>query len=121
MLIAENIRQSMDMSVDPCEDFYSFACGGFISNTMIPKNTLGINSFSIIRELTFEQLREILSEGIYETDIEPFRMAKQFFEDCLDEGKAFIIYQGCSSLRMYWLDFSFSRNYFNPWIATDCK
>ncbi|XP_065204912.1 neprilysin-2-like [Planococcus citri] len=82
---AELLQQSMDMNVDPCEDFYSFACGGFISDTEIPKNTLGINSFSIIREKTFEQIHEILSETIHEGDIEPFRIAKQFFKDCLDE------------------------------------
>ena len=33
---AADILNRMNSSADPCQDFYNFACGGFIENTLIP-------------------------------------------------------------------------------------
>ena len=37
---AKELLKQMDKSVDPCEDFYSYACGNFIKNTKIPDDKL---------------------------------------------------------------------------------
>ena len=36
---AANLLEQMDRTVDPCQDFYQFACGGFINKTGVPKDT----------------------------------------------------------------------------------
>ena len=33
-----NLLEQMDRTVDPCQDFYQFACGGFINKTVVPKD-----------------------------------------------------------------------------------
>ena len=33
---AADILRRMNSSADPCHDFYNFACGGYIENTVIP-------------------------------------------------------------------------------------
>ena len=36
----------MDRSVEPCEDFYRFSCGGWIKNNPIPKSRSMWDQFS---------------------------------------------------------------------------
>ncbi|GFR33659.1 endothelin-converting enzyme 1 [Trichonephila clavata] len=36
--IAANVINFMDQSVDPCEDFYQYACGGWIKANPLPEN-----------------------------------------------------------------------------------
>ena len=33
-----DLVEQMDRTVDPCQDFYQFACGGFINKTVVPKD-----------------------------------------------------------------------------------
>jgi len=36
----------IDQSIPPCEDFYKFACGGWLKTTVIPVDSNMISSFS---------------------------------------------------------------------------
>lgn len=49
--IANSILEKVDLDVDPCEDFYSFACGNFINNTVIPEDRSFVSSFTIVKLL----------------------------------------------------------------------
>ena len=37
VLVASKLIQSMDVNLDPCEDFYSYACNGWIKRHPLPK------------------------------------------------------------------------------------
>ena len=37
VIVAADIIKSMDASVDPCDDFYSFSCNGWISKHPLPR------------------------------------------------------------------------------------
>ena len=38
VLNAADLLKQMDRNVDPCQDFYKFACGGFIADTVLPEH-----------------------------------------------------------------------------------
>ena len=38
ILTAAELLKQMDRNVEPCQDFYRFACGGFIADTVLPES-----------------------------------------------------------------------------------
>lgn len=75
----------MDFSVNPCNDFYSFACGNFLRNTVIPDDKELVNIFTIIGDKTNNQLRTLIDTKIDPNDPAPFNMAKKFYKTCMNE------------------------------------
>ena len=49
-----------EYSVNPCEDFYQYACGGFEERVRIPDDQSSRSQFAIIDDELEEQLRDIL-------------------------------------------------------------
>ena len=104
------IKESLDTSVEPCNDFFTFACGGFNSKAVIPDYKTGYSTFDVIRDEIeeqvgkkinglqiekkpvclllirfFEKVRKLLSESILPSDPVPYKMAKTLFISCMDE------------------------------------
>ncbi|XP_020295093.1 membrane metallo-endopeptidase-like 1 isoform X3 [Pseudomyrmex gracilis] len=88
---ALEILSTFDRSVDPCDNFYKFACGGWLqtnrSNTSFPV----INFFTVLKQKLHNQLREILNASFKPTDTMSFIKAKRVFAQCMDKenNKAF--------------------------------
>ena len=38
--------QNMNVSADPCDDFYQFTCGGYIKNTRLHEDQYALNTFA---------------------------------------------------------------------------
>ena len=42
---AADLLKQMDRNVDPCQDFFKFACGGFIADTVLPEHKTSTGVF----------------------------------------------------------------------------
>ena len=56
-LIAGKMLENIDLSVDPCENFYDFACGGWMNKTIIPRDKNRFGMFDELERLTAVALR----------------------------------------------------------------
>ncbi|CAB3250166.1 unnamed protein product [Arctia plantaginis] len=81
---ASKLLMNMDEKVDPCDDFYDFACGSFVKNTRIPDDKTSVNTFSIITDQLQEQIRALLDEPIAKNEPKPFVLAKTLFQACMN-------------------------------------
>ena len=82
---AAGLIQSMDHTADPCSDFYQFACGGFIAETVIPDHQTWEGSYSIVRYKLNERLRKIFEAKSLETDPKVFGSVRNLYHTCMDE------------------------------------
>uniref|UniRef100_A0A674BEU5 Membrane metalloendopeptidase like 1 n=1 Tax=Salmo trutta TaxID=8032 RepID=A0A674BEU5_SALTR len=81
---AARLLQNMDATVEPCQNFYQYACGGWLERHVIPETSSRHSVFDILRDRL-----EIVLKGVFETesdqDRDAFKKAKTLYSSCMNE------------------------------------
>lgn len=47
---AASLLNAMDLTADPCEDFFQFACGNWVKKHVIPEDRSSLSTFEVMAD-----------------------------------------------------------------------
>ena len=65
---AARLLRQMDRTADPCQDFYQFACGGFIADTVLPDHKTRLGSYDLLRDELNKKLKALFESQAEESE-----------------------------------------------------
>jgi predicted metalloendopeptidase len=85
--IAAEVLSAMDLSADPCQDFYRYSCGGWLDSTERPSDQSSwTRSFNVVIEKNREIVKQILEEAGADPGEDPDRQRiGHYYAACMDE------------------------------------
>uniref|UniRef100_A0A669C389 endothelin-converting enzyme 1 n=1 Tax=Oreochromis niloticus TaxID=8128 RepID=A0A669C389_ORENI len=82
--VASQIVEAMDRSADPCQDFYQFACGGWMRKNPLPDGRSRWSTFNSIWEQNQALLKHLLENGTFNGSSEAERKTQSYYLSCLN-------------------------------------
>lgn len=79
-----NKQKRLNLNTKPCENFYEFACGTFVEDTVIHDRKKAYSTVSFLEDEIIEEVRRIVVSSVSEKDIDPFIVVKKFYQKCIN-------------------------------------
>ena len=74
--------------MEPCHDFYQFACGGYINSTLKPDDDFEMNQSTLTDEKVKKQMRMTYEAITATNQTRHVRLAKNIYDNCMNTCKS---------------------------------
>ncbi|XP_061893984.1 endothelin-converting enzyme 1 [Entelurus aequoreus] len=85
--VASTVTAALDRSVDPCQDFYNFACGGWMKNNPLPEGKSRWGPFSNLWEHNMLVMKRLLENTTRKGLTQAEEKAQRYYQACMNESK----------------------------------
>uniref|UniRef100_A0A665XCV4 Endothelin-converting enzyme 1 n=1 Tax=Echeneis naucrates TaxID=173247 RepID=A0A665XCV4_ECHNA len=85
--VASAVIGALDRSVDPCHDFYNFACGGWVKKNPLPEGKSRWGPFSNLWEHNMLVMKHLLENKTMKGLSKAEEKAQRYYQACMNEAK----------------------------------
>ncbi|KAH8310551.1 hypothetical protein KR044_001900, partial [Drosophila immigrans] len=82
---ASEVLSKIKTEVNPCDNFYEFACGTYMDKEIIPDDKTAIGTFSATYDKLQKQLKDIITADQPDTEPKHFRQANLYYKACMNK------------------------------------
>ncbi|XP_078584579.1 neprilysin-like [Branchiostoma floridae x Branchiostoma japonicum] len=83
---AARLIEYMDPTIDPCDNFFEYACGGWLAKTEIPPDSGRFGTFNQLRDDLTANMRDVIEDTSLEKGEEVVEKARTLYRSCMDVG-----------------------------------
>ncbi|KAF7989458.1 hypothetical protein HCN44_008132 [Aphidius gifuensis] len=80
--VASRLLHDMDPSVNPCDDFYKFTCGGYLNSTSSIDNLFYTSKFTELGTSVLENIKMTLEKNSSINDFKYLKLARTLYNTC---------------------------------------